>query len=1849
MAAAVAAAPKASATVYTWLDPFGTGFNWYFPGNWVGGAFPPSSTTTELVFAADLDGLTRNDYAAYNGGADYQLLNLSLLNRSWTQTGSRLRFATGGRITTNGGASSIANNLRLDGNLALTTVTGLTLTGALTETTAGTGNLTKGGAGTLTLKGSLNLHSVRFDGGATTFDGATANLSSTTLGGDTALLLDSTTVILKNGATVTGGTNVNVALNGTSSVLTATGAGTRLNTGGDLYLAVNGGRTATATFDANATLQARSIRVGYGGTGTLSLLGGADATSVGGIIGAGNAAKGTVDVSGAGSSWTLTGGLTMGGNGSVLTVRSGGAVGAAGNLNLTRVGDTVRLVDGDLSVGSLSGISGTLIDFDGASSLTVGSDGTSTLYVGALTGGGTLTKVGNGTLSLSGVNTYSGGTVVSGGTLSVGSNALPQGGALEVDAGAALKLDPAANYRLTVPTLLGGGSVVLGPGTLALAEGEFSGAISGPGGIEKETGGVLTLSGANAYAGPTLVRGGKLVLGAQDVLPTATRLTVEGFSALIMDTTPGTPGGSFSQTVGSLAGNGRVGLGSATLTVGGLGTDTEFSGTFAEVGPDVGTDTGGKLVKVGAGRLTLSGTNEHSGGTAVSGGILRIKGTGALPGVGEVAVGSGATLEFDPGIVYNQSLGALSGAGSVSLGGASLLVGGENTSTGFSGAISGAGSLTKVGTGTLTLSGANAYLGGTTVTGGTLKLGASGALPTGNLVVNGGTLDLNGFDATANDLTIRQPSAVKGAGTFGNGTLRLLGSLTFVDTDLRGVPRIDANLELSPGQHSLVAPITSTFYDEILAGDISGAGGFTRSGDGFLAFAGHNTYSGETILNEGPLYLVAENALSPNSALTVGDQATVYMATGSHDGFTGGNFSQVAGSLAGSGFVSLGSATLTVGGLGTDTTFSGYLSGSGGLVKAGAGTMTLTDSNVYSGATVVNGGTLALRGYGELRGTTALSVAAGAAFSLDPNPYVGYDGQTLGSIAGAGSIDLGAVALTVGGLNATTEFSGAVTGAGSLAKVGTGTLTLSGASGYTGGTTVSGGRLVVAQPSGAYANTATLELATADDRSYGGTITSTTGALVKSGAGVLTLTGSNDVRGGTTIKGGTLRLGSGYALGTYGATGTNGDLTLAGGDLDLNGRVPDVDNLYLGDGVEAKSGNIVGLGTLYIRGKATLNGKSGMAVPNIGGNLNLYSGQHEFGYNGRTIGYYDTLYSGTIGGSGGITKTGGSYYVALTHANRYSGATVVSAGRLYLAATGALPSLSDVTVEQSGALSLTVDNPQAGIVEGSYSQSAGSLSGAGIVQLGDATFTVGGRNSDTTFSGSIYGSGKLAKVGTGSLTLSGASYFSGGLSVQGGVLRLGRSDALSSIGAVDLGAAGTFDLAGFDQTVSSLTGTGKATLGAGTLAFGSLSSSFAFSGAISGEGGLTKIGTGRADLTGATLTGFTGGIAVNGGVLALSTRTGAASVDLAGGDLEIAQSFAGTFGTGITGSGNLLKTGTGTVKIGDGLITGTTTVSGGGLTFLAGSSFASDGGFAVANGAAVTLGSFDTTLSGATYANAGSLRGSGEIDATLANAATGKVNLTALDTLTLGQGANTNAGLIGVAGGALTVRGTLANTGQVSGHGSLDFGDGLANSGALALTGGSSDVFGKVSNLGNGTILSGAGSVLTFHDDVVHNGKEIRTNAGSYTAFLGSVSGAGSYTGTGVVEFDGDLRPGNSPGSVSFEGDVVLGGSNTLQMELGRTGVDHLTFGRTGFLGGTLDVVYYDGFVAAANQSFDLFDGTLDGAFDLISLPTLANGLSWNTSGLYTTGTITVQAVPEPASLVVLGLGALALLRRRRR
>ncbi len=279
-----------------------------------------------------------------------------------------------------------------------------------------------------------------------------------------------------------------------------------------------------------------------------------------------------------------------------------------------------------------------------------------------------------------------------------------------------------------------------------------------------------------------------------------------------------------------------------------------------------------------------------------------------------------------------------------------------------------------------------------------------------------------------------------------------------------------------------------------------------------------------------------------------------------------------------------------------------------------------------------------------------------------------------------------------------------------------------------------------------------------------------------------------------------------------------------------------------------------------------------------------------------------------------------------------------------------------------------------------------------------------------------------------------------------------------------------------------------------------------------------------------------------------------------------------------------------------------------------------------------------------------SLRNRLGVSTTLTNYGAGEIRVGAGESLHLTGGAPLyNYARVTVIEGELESDGQVHNrpaTGLIAARaGLLRFNGGLENAGSLAFGPGSSDVFGDIVNTTGGRIVNSGGSVI-FYDDLVNDGM-VQTSSGADSHFFGAVSGSGSFTGPGTVFLEGDLRPGNSPGRLVFEGDAFFGSASRAVFELaGYTrGVDYdaMDVGGTLGLGGTLEVTLTGGFTPVAGDSFDLFTyALLQGAFDKVLLPTLP-GLDFGLLAGAGRLSLKVSAIPLPSPLWLLLGGLLAL------
>ena len=268
-----------------------------------------------------------------------------------------------------------------------------------------------------------------------------------------------------------------------------------------------------------------------------------------------------------------------------------------------------------------------------------------------------------------------------------------------------------------------------------------------------------------------------------------------------------------------------AGYGTSVLTVGNGNASGSFAGTIQNSTPNGAV----ALVKTGSGTQYLSLANIYAGGTTLTGGVLNFS-TSAL-GTGSITF-NGGTLQYAAGNTQDVS----AAIAAIAAGQAAAIDTNGNT-VAFGAGLSGAGGLTKLGAGMLTLNAANNYFGTTTVSGGTLQLGSGipSALPGGAVTANGGFLDLNGNSVTISSLS-SSPTAAGGTVTNSTG------------------PK--ATLTLSQST-------SSTFGGSLTDG--GGGLSLAMNGSGTLTLTGTNSYSYATTISAGVLKAGAASAFAPHS------------------------------------------------------------------------------------------------------------------------------------------------------------------------------------------------------------------------------------------------------------------------------------------------------------------------------------------------------------------------------------------------------------------------------------------------------------------------------------------------------------------------------------------------------------------------------------------------------------------------------------------------------------------------------------------------------------------------------------------------------------------------------------------------------------------------------------------------------------------------------------------------------------------------------------------------------------------------------------------------------------------------
>jgi autotransporter-associated beta strand protein len=485
--------------------------------------------------------------------------------------------------------------------------------------------------------------------------------------------------------------------------------------------------------------------------------------------------------------------------------------------------------------------------------------------------------------------------------------------------------------------------------------------------------------------------------------------------------------------------------------------------------------------------------NDSTGATTYSQGLLQLNGSRdglAITGPGGAAdagrfVLSGPTAVIRTGLtagIQSLNVGTITTSGDWQIDGSGQLV----VNAQIIDPLGDVSKITKTGVGALLLNGASTYTGGTTLSQGTLLAGNDRAFGTGALVFNGGAIG-------SADITPH---------TFGNAMV-VLGDLTVGDSiDALGALTFTSQLDLGDDQRRITTKSNATF-----TGAISN-GGLTKDGLGALILSGTNTYARGTTLTEGSLF-AANDAAFGSGVLN----------------FNGGILGSNRGSRTFNNLVSMAAGTIQFGDADhldaltftgntslaagrhtfntvANATFSGVIEGqSASLIKSGMGVLTLSNLNSYDGGTDLQAGTVRLANNDSI-GSGAITFSGGTLASASnesraiTNNLVFNGSATIGDGSNTGAFlflgsrnDLGGLTRTIT-TNVSTTVSNGLVGTGGLIKTGLESLTLRGASSFTGDTAVQRGRLVLD------GTLASRNVTVAGGASFGGTVASKVSFLV---------------------------------------------------------------------------------------------------------------------------------------------------------------------------------------------------------------------------------------------------------------------------------------------------------------------------------------------------------------------------------------------------------------------------------------------------------------------------------------------------------------------------------------------------------------------------------------------------------------------------------------------------------------------------------------------------------------------------------------------------------------------------------
>jgi autotransporter-associated beta strand protein len=914
--------------------------------------------------------------------------------------------------------------------------------------------------------------------------------------------------------------------------------------------------------------------------------------------------------------------------------------------------------------------------------------------------------------------------------------------------------------------------------------------------------GTVTMTGANTVTGATTISGGTLNLNHQTGL---------GSSAVTVNS-----GGTVNVTLGSDQNVNNVFTGSGIITAtGNAGTPTfsNASGLNGFTGTLNVNTTGGKKVAVNA-----VGEKIGSGATVniTSAGTLYISNTStSFDGVTFNVVGSGNTENL--GAIRLEQSSVIGATSSVVLGGNTTF--GSNSGTGTINAAiseSTASNLTKVGSQTLALGGANTYTGTTTISAGTLMIGTGGTTGTlgSGAVTNNATLAFNRSDS----VTVGNNISGTGALTkMGSGTVTLTGTVnnSGATTIQAGTLNVGNGTSGTLGTGALTFSNSGKINFNEAAGSSQSIGALT-----FSAGAGatvQSTYGGS-----GNTSLTFSNVVARNAGASAN-----FVVSGGTNGTTNKIvFTQVAGGAPSTGTL------LDRGYFYNGSSYAAY--DSGGFVRAyGSGDtnyVTATGSNSIANTSTNN---VALTGNVDTQasasintlnmGANTLALDTGAAFKTNGILVSGNSASTISGGTSLAATTSGAeLVVRVDGSSDALDISTPIiaNGANAFTKTGAGTLTLSGTgNAYTGTTTVSAGTLAL---TGTYTGGGAFNVTAGGTLSGTSSGTNTIGNFSVNGAGAsATLTS-----------------------GTYNINNTSGNNTNInnGGSLTVDGATINTSGtgwLPIGDAQNTTS-------TLTLNsGAINVSHQNGIQVGRIGyGVLNINGGtltENSSGNQGVILGDQTTAQGGTVNLNGGTLIT-----------RKLSSSNGINAFNF-----------------NGGTLQANSTNQGANFWASSLKLTANVRNGGGTISNNGTNITIGQALVHSTISGDNATDGGLIFQGSGTTTLSGANTYTGATTINAGTLAIGAANRIADTSAMVLGG-GTFATGGFAETVGTLT-----INTASVIDFGSGTSALAFanSSANSWTGSLTltnfdigtdtlRFGTDATGLTGSqlsaiSLSGFT--------------------------------------------------------------------------------------------------------------------------------------------------------------------------------------------------------------------------------------------------------------------------------------------------------------------------------------------------------------------------------------------------------